>query len=144
MSDFTQSKKSYTHTKETPHTLPAYIINLAFILGLISALAFRALIIFQHIEPALVRPLWYTGVIGYTFFFLYRYAIAHKRKRAITEYDLIEKLHTATPLSETEKQTTIYLLESINKSRENINYLWIFITSIIAIIIDIVLSIYGV
>lgn len=132
------------NTTQTPHTLPAYIINSTFILGLVSALAFRALIIFQHIQPALVRPLWYIGVIGYTFFFLYRYGIARKRKIAIAEYGLVEKLKTEATLSQSDKNTIIYLLESIQKSRENINYLWIFITSIIAIIIDIALSKFGV
>lgn len=129
--------------KCVPHIVPSYIITASFILGLFSATAFRILLIFNHIKPSLVRPTWYIGTIGYLFFFLYRYYISCKRKVTINNFDLVEKISKSNDLTLEERNATVYLLQSIRKSRENLNYLWIFITSIIAIIVDIVLTLKG-
>lgn len=122
------------------HTLPPYVINLFFIIGLLSAVAFRLLIVFQHIRPEFFRSVWYFGVIGYMFFFLYRYVISEKRKKAIGEYDLIAKLESGEKLSHEDREIAIYLFFSIKKSRENLNYLFIFVLSGIAVFMDILLS----
>jgi hypothetical protein len=126
-----------------PHTVPPFVINLFFIIGLISALAFRALIVFSHVRHELFRPVWYLGIIGYVFFFLYRYIISEKRKKAINDYDLIAKLQDNLCLTEEDRVVVVYLLSSIKKSRENINYLFIFGLSIVAIVTDILLTFYG-
>lgn len=123
-----------------PHTLPRPVIWGFFVLGLFSAVAFRIIIIFQHIEPAWVRPVWYVGALGYLVFFLYRYYISRKRKHAIKQYDLISKIKNNACLSDEDREVAGYLLSSIQKSMEDINYLIIFILSILAIVADIVLS----
>lgn len=124
------------------HTFPLYIINGFFLIGLLSAIAFRSIIVFQRLEPAWVRPVWYVGVVGYIGFFLYRYSITRKRKHAIREYALIEKVQANACLTEDDREVVIYLLSSIKKSHEDMNYLFIFILSIIAILIDILFSLY--
>ena len=126
--------------KYAPRTLPQYVINSFFILGAVSGLAFRSIIVFNHLNPSMVRPVWYCGVIGYIFFFLYRYAISQRRKRAVSQYDLISKIQAGEKLSDEDKRVAVYLLSSIEKSRENLNYLFIFILSITAVILDILLS----
>ena len=123
-----------------PHTLPKPVIYGFFILGLLSAIAFRIIIVFQHIEPTWVRPVWYAGILGYIVFFLYRYYISRKRKKAIRDYDLINKLKTDACLSDKDREIATYLLSSIHKSMEDLNYFIIFILSILAIIADFVLS----
>lgn len=122
------------------HTLPKPVIYGFFILGLLSAIAFRIIIVFQHIEPTWVRPVWYAGILGYIVFFLYRYYISRKRKKAIRDYDLINKLKTDACLSDKDREIVTYLLSSIQKSMEDLNYFIIFILSILAIIADFVLS----
>jgi len=123
-----------------PHTLPKYVIYGFFILGLLSAIAFRIIIVFQHIEPTWVRPVWYAGILGYLVFFLYRYSISRKRKKAIKDYDLITKLKDNDCLSDKDREIVIYLLSSIQKSMEDLNYYIIFILSILAIAADIVFT----
>jgi len=125
-----------------PHTVPKYIIYGFFVLGLLSAVAFRVIIVFQRLEPSWVRPLWYAGVLGYLAFFLYRYSISKKRKNAIKDYDLITKLRTDACLSDEDREVMTYLLSSIQKSLEDVNYYAIFILSVLAIIVDIVFMIY--
>ncbi|MBL7031922.1 MAG: hypothetical protein ISR97_01935 [Nitrospira sp.] len=123
-----------------PHTLPKSVIYGFFILGLLSAIAFRIIIVFQHIQPTWVRPVWYAGILGYLAFFLYRYSISRKRKNAIKDYDLINKLKTSNCLSDKDREVVTYLLSSIQKSMEDLNYYIIFILSILAIAADIVFT----
>jgi hypothetical protein len=123
-----------------PHTVPRYVIYIFFTLGLISAIAFRAIIILERLEPLWVRHIWYIGVLGYFFFFLYRWKIARKRKHTISEYNLIEKIGSKGQLSKEEKEAVLYLLKSIKSSPEDINYAVIFILSLLAVAIDIALS----
>ena len=123
-----------------PHILPKYIVYGFFVIGLISAIAFRAIIVFQHIEPSWVRPVWYAGIVGYIFFFLYRYRITKKRKKAIDDFELIDKVKTNACLTEEDREIVLYLLSSIKSSPEDLNYAIIFILSILAILADILLS----
>jgi hypothetical protein len=126
--------------KDTPHTVPTSVIYIFFTLGLVSAIAFRAIIVFQRIEPAWIRPVWYIGTAGYFLFFLYRYVITKRRKRVIEEYQLIEKVKTNACLTDKDREIVLYLLSSIKSSLEDINYAIIFLLSIIAIAADLLLS----
>ncbi len=120
--------------------LAKWIVYLFFIIGLLSAAAFRMLIVFQYLSPALFRPVWYVAVVGYILFFLYRYSIAEKRRHAVSESGLVAKLQTGQNLTDEDQETLLYVLQSLMVSRENWNYFAIFVLSIIAIIADIVLS----
>jgi hypothetical protein len=122
--------------RKKPHTVPPCVIYGFFALGLASALAFRAIIVFEHIERAWVRPTWYAAVMGYMGFFLYRYRISRKRKRAIEEFGLIEKLRADACLTEDDREAAVYLLTSIKKSPEDLNYFVIFVLSVLAIAAD--------
>ena len=129
--------------KQTPHTFPTHIINLFFVIGLVSAIAFRSIIVFEHLDPRFIRPVWYFAVIGYIFFFLYRYIVSKRRRDAVRNYELIEKIRKNACLDEEERKVTIYLLSSLNKSRERLNYLLICILSVITIAVDIIISMQG-
>lgn len=126
--------------KQKPHTVPKFIIYGFFGLGLFSAIAFRAIIVVQHLEPAWVRPVWYLGTIGYFFFFLYRYLITKKRKRAIDRFRLIEKLRENACLEDEDREVMLYLLSSVKSSLEDLNYAIIFLLSVVAVVADIVLT----
>ena len=123
-----------------PHTLPPSVIYGFLILGIISAIAFRAIIVFQRIEPSWVRPVWYVGTAGYMVFFLYRYYISEKRKKTIERFQLIEKVKANACLTDEDREVVVYLLSSIKKSPENVNYFIIFLLSVVAIVVDIYLS----
>jgi hypothetical protein len=123
-----------------PHIVPRYILYGFFTLGLLSAIAFRSIIIFQHIQPSWVRPVWYTGILGYLIFFYYRFSISKKRKKAIDDYGLLEKVENSTPLSNEDREVLSYLLSSIKVSLEDRNYALIFLLSIIAILADLILT----
>ena len=126
--------------RQKPHTVPKYIMYMFFILGLVSAVAFRGIIVFQHVEPSWVRPVWYIGTIGYFIFFLYRYMISKKRKYAIETFQLIEKLKANACLEDEDREVVLYLLSSIKYSLEDINYALIFVLSVLAVGADLVLT----
>jgi len=129
--------------KKLPHTVPGYVSYGFFFLGMLSAIAFRVIVVFQRIEPSWVRPAWYAGVLGYIGFFMYRYAIARKRKNAIRDFGLIEKIKANACLAEEEREVVTYLLSSLKKSQEDVNYLVIFLLSLLAILVDIILGFYS-
>lgn len=76
-------------------------------------------------------------VLGYMVFFLYRYYISEKRKKAIEKFQLIEKVKANACLTDEDRGVVIYLISSIRKSPENVNYFIIFLLSILAMIVDI-------
>ena len=120
----------------TPTVIPKPVIIGFFILGLLSSLAFRAIILLQKFDPAWVRPVWYAGVIGYMVFFLYRYQISQRRKRTIERTGIIAKLERGDALSVDDREAALYLVNSIRKSPEDWNYLAIAALSVIAVILD--------
>jgi len=122
-----------------PHTLPRAVIVMALVVGILSALAFRSLLLLDRFYPGLVTPVWYFAVLGYLFFFLYRYAITMKRKRAISEYGLIEKIEAGVCPIGRDREVLLYILSSIRVSREHINYYIIFLLSVLAIAADLAL-----
>jgi hypothetical protein len=126
--------------KNAPHVVSKNLIYGFFVLGLISAIAFRAIIILQRIEPTWIRPVWYIGTIGYFLFFLYRYIITRRRKKAIREFELIEKVKANACLTDQDRELVLYLLQSVKSSLEDVNYAIIFLLSVMAIIADIILS----
>jgi hypothetical protein len=125
---------------ESPHTLPPAVIYFFLALGLLSAVAFRLLTIVGFFQPDLVRPIWYVGVLGYVIFFAYRFHISEKRKKAIRNNRLLEKIRGEEELSRDDREHIAYVLASITKSKEHINYLFIFLLSIVAIAADIILA----
>lgn len=126
-------------TAATPKIVPQPVIVGFFLLGLLSSVAFRAIILFQKFHPTWVRPVWYFGVIGYMLFFMYRYRISQRRKRTIAESAIIEKLRAGSSLTSDDREAALYLLNSVRKSPEDWNYLAIFVLSLVAIVLDLVL-----
>lgn len=123
-----------------PDLVPKYVVYSFFLLGLFSAIAFRAIIIFQHLEPSWVRPVWYSGTAGYFLFFFYRYRITRKRKKAVEDFKLIEKIRTNACLQDQDREVLVYLLSSIKLSMEDLNYAIIFALSVLAVAADLVLT----
>ncbi|MCX5863816.1 MAG: hypothetical protein NTW42_01915 [Deltaproteobacteria bacterium] len=126
-----------------PKTVSPFVIYLFLVIGLLSAVSFRLLNIINTFTPSLFRPVWYFGVIGYIFFFAYRYHISEKRKNAIRTNRLLEKIQGTGEISSEDRALITYVLTSIIKSKENLNYLFIFVLSIAAVAVDILLALQG-
>jgi hypothetical protein len=99
--------------------MPPFVIYGMLALGLISAFAFRIIIVLERVEPAWVRPAW--------------------RKNTIMKNRLIEKVRDEECLKAEDRDVVLYLLNSIKHSREDINYVVIFALSVLAIVTDLFL-----
>lgn len=117
---------------------PPWIIRFFFIVGIISAIFFRLLVVFNYFWQPMGRVVWYCGVIGYILFFGFRFYISRKRRRVIIENDLINKLEEDS-LNREEREEIQYILSSLIKSKEMINYIFIFALSGMAIVVDVTL-----
>jgi hypothetical protein len=102
--------------KKKPHTMPRYIIYGFFSIGLISAIAFRAIIILQHFEPKWAKTHLVHRSGRISVFSLYQYEISQKRKRTIRAFQLIEKVKSTACLSDEDREVQTYLLTSIKVS----------------------------
>lgn len=120
-----------------------YAMYGVFIIGLLASSAFRIIIVIEHLYPSWVRPVWYFAVLGNFAFFFHRFRITVKRKKAVDDFQLIEKVKSGACLSKEESEVLVYLLSSIKRSPENINYLIIFLLSLMAIGADIILTYIG-
>jgi hypothetical protein len=126
--------------QSAPKIVPQSVIVGFFVLGLLSSVAFRAILLFQQFRPEWVRPVWYVGVVGYMLFFMYRYRISQRRKHTIVQSAIIEKIRTGATLTTDDRDAALYLLNSVHKSPEDWNYLAIFILSLLAIVLDLALT----
>ena len=124
-----------------PHIVPKYVVRGFFLLGLLSALSFRSIIVLQTLRPSWIRGVWYLGASGYLVFFYYRFRISRKRKHAISDYRLIGKGEAGKPIDGEDRDVLLYLLRSVQVSLEDRNYELIFLLSILAILLDIVLHV---
>lgn len=121
-------------------TMPPFVIYLFFIIGVISAIGFRVIIVLNYFDPDWSRIVWYIAVIGYIAFFLYRFVITERRRKTIARYDLIQKLEKNACLTDEDREANLYLLRSLDRSLEKYNYGIIFLLSVLAVAADIILS----
>lgn len=74
--------------------------------------------------------------MGNFLFFCYRYLISKNRKGTIQQFELIDKIENEEHLNPEDRHALVYILQSIKRSPESINYLIISLFSLVAIAID--------
>lgn len=125
----------------TQECSPPKIITIGFFaLGVIASISFRLIMVLDYVATDWVRPVWYVGALGFMGFFIYRFAVSKKRNQAIRKYELIQKLKSDTKLSRDERAAAIEILTSLDKSLEKYNFLIIFVLSVVAIALDLILA----
>ena len=117
----------YSNCKDSFHSW------IYFCIGLIATVAIRVVIIFQDIKPVYAKLAWYTGVVGFFIFFLYKFKLAHKRQKEIARSGLIDKLAGRQALEEKDYSNLGMILCSLTSNKEKINFFFIFATSVLAI-----------
>ncbi len=120
--------------------LPKWVVLLFFWIGLSAGLSIRLLTLLSHYSPAAAGWVWRYAMVCYTFFFGYRYLIGTRRMRIVRENRLIEKMEQAASLDPNTRQATLYILNSIVRSKELFNYALICILSITALVLDLFFS----
>ncbi|MDO9516750.1 MAG: hypothetical protein Q7J10_01760 [Methanosarcinaceae archaeon] len=116
-------------------------VKIYFWIGIISAILLRAILIADHYNSQISDLMWYMGVIGYLIFFAHRYDIAKRRYGVIKDLGLLEKIEMRKSLSEEDFDGLDYVMWSLSVSKERLNYLAIFVLSIAAILLSLMLDI---
>lgn len=116
--------------------LPRSIINLFLWMGLIAGICVRLLMILNRVNPEAAIWVWRFAMACYTLFFGYRYLITRRRKSMITRHALIQQVQTTEALDPNVQKALLYILNSIQRSKELFNYAFICILSLIALILD--------
>jgi len=111
-----------------------------FIIGLVATIAIRAVTVLVHINPIYGQIAWYVGVLGFLIFFLYKFKVEHARSRLIKKSRLMHKISQDGGIEKGDRELISSLLCSLSSNKDKINYLVIFASSVVAIVIAIYLD----
>ncbi|MBU1084526.1 MAG: hypothetical protein ABIG55_06600 [Candidatus Omnitrophota bacterium] len=103
-------------------------------IGILAAVAMRAVILFMHINPVYAKTAWYVGMSFFFVFFIYRYNISREVYGEIIGRQLIKKLREKEELSESDREAVAGILCGLTSNKERINFIVIFVLSGIALI----------
>jgi len=102
--------------------------------GIIATFAYRVIIVVTGVDQFWTKFFWYVGTIGFIIYFIHRYQISNKRERAVEEFKLDDKLPQIQGLSDEDKSALKYIFDSLKISSERWIFIWIFITSGLAVL----------
>lgn len=103
------------------------------IIGFVSTVSIRVVTVLMNISPFWGKLAWYVGVTGFFVFFLYKYKVFKERSRLIDSSKLLDKIKTASALSNEDYEILSVVLCQIRSNKERVNFLFIFIASGLAL-----------
>ncbi len=124
---------------QNAHASPVWVRNLFFWSGIIATVCYRAIVVLNHYSGKIALAAWYIGTIGFILYFWHRYAVSEKRVELIKQHDLINAVKQ-TNLSQPQIEANEYILTTLLSTKEKWNYIVIFVTSFLALIIGIYLD----
>jgi len=124
------------------HTSPSWVRTLFFWSGIIATVSYRAIVVLNHYSKQIALIAWYVGTVGFIIYFWHRYLVSEKRVQMIKDHDLIEAVKK-TNLSQEQIEANEYILTTLISTKEKWNYIVIFVTSFLALIIGIYLDFFS-
>ena len=112
----------------------SFVSWIFFIIGLVATVAIRIVTVLMEIHPVYGKIAWYTGVIGFLFFFIYKFNVNRSLAKIIEEDNLIVKAREEKPLSSNEYTLIADILCNLQSEKERINYFFIFAVSAVALL----------
>jgi hypothetical protein len=122
-------------------TDPKPIRVLYFYLGILATFAYRIIIVLNFYEPVLVKVAWYVGTIGFIIYFWSRYKVVNQFHTLIREQKLVQALKTPCTLTQDQQKALAHIVETLDTTKAQLNYVIIFVLSFLALIAGIVLDI---
>lgn len=116
-----------------PKTHSRFVRSIYFWIGIVATLAYRIVIVLNHISPTWVLASWYIGTVGFIIYFAHRYQISELRANLIKRNSLSEKIYRDEQLSAEDKEAIGYIFKTLQSSREKWNYIFIFVSSVLAL-----------
>ncbi len=113
-----------------------------FWIGIIATISYRIIIVLNIYSPLWVKVAWYIGTIGFVLYFWHRYNIEKKRTELVKKYNLIKTV-VESEIRPQQKEALRYLVETNLTSKARWNSGLIFVLSLAALFLAIILDIYG-
>ncbi|PLX20947.1 hypothetical protein C0584_04140 [Candidatus Parcubacteria bacterium] len=113
-----------------------------FVVALIATISYRIIVILNHYSDLWVNIAWYTGTIGFVWYFAHRYRVENKRDKLIEDLHLAKKIQNKEDLSEEDRDALTYILGGLKTSLAKWNYISIFSISFIALIYALYLDLF--
>ncbi len=118
----------------------SFVSWIFFIIGLIAAVAIRAVTVLGDLEPAYGKAAWYVGVLGFLVFFIYKFRADLLRAKAIEKAGLLDKVVARQGLTDDDHRLLSDILCGLSSNKDRINYFVIFGTSILALALAVYLD----
>lgn len=115
---------------------------LFFVIGIVATLAYRIIIVLNFYSPSWVKVSWYIGTIGFIFYFGYLYNLQSKRADLAKQYNLLNLVKKMKGIKVKQKEALRFIVKSNLTSKAKYNSAVIFILSLLALIIGIILDIF--
>lgn len=101
--------------------------------GIVATLAYRVVIVLTEVDPLWLKISWYIGTIGFVLYFIHRFQVSEHRFALIKENKLATKVAQSESITADDKEALNYILTSLSSSKERWNYIFIFISSGLAL-----------
>ncbi|MFH1712472.1 MAG: hypothetical protein ABH846_04545 [Patescibacteria group bacterium] len=111
-----------------------------FWIGIIATFGYRVIIVLNFYDPVWVKVAWYVGTIGFIFYFWSRYQLVQQFTSLIKGQKLVNAVEKAKNISDDQKEALSFIVGNLEKTKAQINYIFIFILSAIALVAGIVLD----
>lgn len=108
--------------------------------GIMATFLYRLIVVLNNVGKTWVQIAWYAGTVGFLVYFIHRYQISERRAKAIRDFDLERKVAAAPELSAEDRLAMEYLFSTLQSSREKWNYIFIFVTSGLALVVGVFLD----
>jgi hypothetical protein len=111
-----------------------------FLAGIIATLAYRIIIVLNFYDPYWVKVSWYIGTVGFILYFGHRFEIQRRTSKLSQNYNLIREIEKNNGIKGKKKEALLYVVKTISTSKAKWNSLFIFLLSILALIVGIILD----
>ena len=115
-----------------------------FLAGITATIAYRIIIVLNSYDPLWVKMAWYIGTVGFILYFGHRFSVSRKRANLVKDYKLVEAVDKASCIDPQKKLALHYLVKTSLTSKSQWNAGIIFILSLLALLVGILMDIYGI
>lgn len=102
---------------------------------MVATIALRLVTVLIHLNPVYGQIAWYVGVFGFFIFFVYKFRVDRARYKLIVKKGLMDKISQGDKIAEDDRQLIGSILCSLSSDKDRINYILIFVSSAVAIIV---------
>jgi len=116
-----------------------YVRLFFFISGIIATIAYRIIFL---LDSFWIEVAWYVGTIGFALYFGHRAVIENRKAKLVEDYQLIKEVQESN-LGQEQRSALLYLVKTSLTSKARFNSAFIFIASVVVLIANLAIDLYG-